>query len=101
MTDEIFFDGVRYIPASEAASESDLTRDYIARLCKENKIVGRRVGKKNWYVNLESLKSFLIDQEHARTKRRRELTRSRVKEYWNHNTGNSMLEAATNIPVQR
>ncbi|MDP3645825.1 MAG: hypothetical protein Q8R25_01945, partial [bacterium] len=83
MSDEIFFDGVRFISANVAASESNLTRDYIARLCKENKIAGRRIGK-NWYVNRESLTSFLIDQEHARGKRRRNLTRERVKEYWTH-----------------
>jgi hypothetical protein len=101
MTDEIFFEGVRYIPASVAASEADLTRDYIARLCKENSIVGRRVGKK-WYVNFESLKSFLVAQENARNKRRRNLTRERVKEYWNRNgKQSSILEAALTIPLPK
>src|ERR1041385_2832969 len=81
MNDEIFFDGIRYIPANVAATEAQLSRDYIARLCKQNKIQGRQIGK-NWYVNFESLKSFILDQGNAKDRRRKMLTRERVKEYW-------------------
>src|SRR3989344_2032937 len=59
MSDEIFFDGKRYISAHDAASSSDLTRDYIARLCRDGRVTGRRIGK-NWYVEHASLKDFLI-----------------------------------------
>ncbi|KKW23449.1 MAG: Hemagluttinin family protein, partial [Candidatus Kaiserbacteria bacterium GW2011_GWB1_52_6] len=85
MSDEIFFDGIRLIAASDAALQSGLTRDYIARLCKKKKISGRQIGK-NWYVNFESLKSFVIAQEHARSRRRRTLTKERTEEYRAHNT---------------
>src|SRR3989344_2673002 len=80
MSDEIFFNGVRYISAQEAANASNLTRDYIARLCRDNKVRGRRVGK-NWYVDEGSLKGFLIQQEYAKSKRHEELTEQRLKEY--------------------
>src|SRR3989344_5429556 len=80
MSDEIFFDGNRYISAGEAASQADLTRDYLARLCKERKILGRRIGKQ-WYVNQDSLRSFILEQSFDREKRRQHLAESRKREY--------------------
>ena len=46
MSDEIFFDGRRFIAAVEAAQEAHLTRDYIARLCKEGKIPVAKPGSR-------------------------------------------------------
>ncbi|MBI2610881.1 excisionase family DNA-binding protein [Candidatus Kaiserbacteria bacterium] len=80
MSDEIFFDGARYISATEAAELANLSRDYVARLCKEGRLSGKRVGK-HWYVNRDSLQEFVLRQEHARAKRRDELTRERREEY--------------------
>ena len=80
MTDEIFFDGIRYVSAADAARESNLTRDYIARLCREGKIRSRRVGK-NWYVDHSSLQSFLVAQEHTKLKWQEDLARARAREY--------------------
>src|SRR3989344_5722757 len=80
MTDEILFDGVKHIAAIEAAGSSGLTRDYVARLCREGKIRGRQVGK-NWYVVEDSLSSFLVNQSYLKATRREELTRARLSEY--------------------
>jgi intein/homing endonuclease len=80
MSDEIFFDGVRYISASDAAASSGLTRDYIARLCRDEKVRGRRVGK-NWYAADASFKSFLVSQEYGKSLRKESLSRERVQEY--------------------
>ena len=80
MSDEVFFDGVKYISASSAAETSDLTRDYVARLCREGKVSGHRIGK-NWYVNQESLSSFLLKQNYQKAARREELVRERLGEY--------------------
>src|SRR3989344_8151490 len=80
MNDEIFFDGTKYISANEAAVSSDLTRDYIARLCREEKVKGRQIGK-NWYVNQESLASFLVNQSYLKAARRKEITQERLGEY--------------------
>ncbi|HEY4514246.1 MAG TPA: hypothetical protein VJH69_02880, partial [Candidatus Paceibacterota bacterium] len=80
MTDEIFFDGVRYLSAGDAARVSNLTRDYIARLCREGKIRSRRVGK-NWYADHSSLQSFLVAQEYTKNKWQEELARARALEY--------------------
>ena len=80
MSDEIFFDGKRYISAHDAASSSNLTRDYIARLCRDGRLAGRRIGK-NWYVEHASLTTFLVTQEFAKSTRNESLTRERTREY--------------------
>jgi hypothetical protein len=58
MNDDIYFDGVKYISAKEAASLSGFTRDYVARLCRHGKVNARRLGVL-WYVDVESLQGFL------------------------------------------
>ena len=80
MSDEIFFNGVRFVSAQEAAEISNLTRDYVARLCRHGLVRGRRVGK-NWYVDELALKEFLIQQEYTKAKRRVELAQERVQAY--------------------
>ena len=98
MSDEIFFDGKRYISANEAASSADLTRDYIARLCRDGKVAGRRIGK-NWYVDHGSLKAFLITQEHAKSSRIESLKRERVREYHVAEATESTPKIAPGTPV--
>ncbi len=80
MTDELFFEGQRYISAAEAAGISNLTRDYIARLAREGKIAGRQIARQ-WYVSDLSLKNFLVAQEYSNSQRRNELVRQRQQEY--------------------
>src|SRR3989344_4901287 len=80
MSDNIYFDGVRYISAGEAAERAGLTRDYVTRLCKEGKILGKRIGKQ-WYASQASLDAFIIEQDFARAKRRQDLAESRKLEY--------------------
>src|SRR3989344_1524192 len=80
MSQEIYFDGVKYISASDAASIAALTRDYVARLCKERRILGKRIGKQ-WYVNLDSLQTFILTQKYAHAKRREKLIEARKQEY--------------------
>ncbi|MDO8482092.1 MAG: hypothetical protein Q7S75_03340, partial [bacterium] len=80
MTDEISFDGIRYILAAEAGRGSGLTRDYISRLCREGKVTGKQVGK-NWYVNKEALQSFLLVKEHEQISRSEELANKLAQEY--------------------
>src|SRR3989344_2421633 len=90
MSDEIFFDGVRYISAGDAGSLAGLTRDYVARLCKEGKVLGKRIGKQ-WYVDSGSFQNFVLVQEHARAKRREELVQTRKLE---HHTGEILRSPA-------
>ncbi len=80
MSDEIFFDGVKYISASEAGDRSNLSRDYIARLCRVGTIRGRRIGT-HWYVQEGSLSSFLMSKEYSRSQRQESLSEERLREY--------------------
>lgn len=50
------------ITTKEAGASSGYTADYIARLIRSGKIEGKKVGH-NWFVNKESLDSFLVGQE--------------------------------------
>ena len=54
----IDLDGRRYFLASAAAADFGFTPDHIARLARQGKINGRRIGKK-WYVEPESLRAYL------------------------------------------
>ena len=45
MSDNIFFDGVKYISANDAATSSGFTRDYIGKLCRTGKVKERESGK--------------------------------------------------------
>ena len=80
MSDEIFFDGVRYISAGEAGELAGFTRDYVARLCKDGRLVGKRIGKQ-WYVSQGSIQSFVLAQGYARAKRGEELAQARKEEH--------------------
>jgi Chaperone of endosialidase/LVIVD repeat len=77
--DEIFFDGVRYISAGDAARDLGVVRDYIARLCRQGRIRGRQVGK-NWYAEVPSLHRWAIEQNHQRALRSEALVRERAEE---------------------
>lgn len=79
MTD-IFFDGATYISAAKAAASKGVARDYIARLCKEGKLEGRRVGT-HWYVNKDSFQTFVLDKEYSQAKQREKLVSERKREY--------------------
>ena len=79
MTD-IYFDEHAFVSAAEAARLSGFTRDYIAMLCRRGSVRGRRVGR-NWYVEEDAFKSYLILQEYGRSKRRQELTNERRVSY--------------------
>ena len=87
MSDEIFFDGIRHISANDAAASSGFTRDYIARLCRDGKVRGRRIGK-NWYVDHNSFQSFLVGQEYAKSRRNESLVQERRREYHDTNDTN-------------
>ncbi len=79
-TDELFFDGVRHLSASDAALLHHFTSDYVARLCREGKLRAKRVGK-NWFVDENSLRTFVADQEYKESQRQNELVRQRKVEY--------------------
>src|SRR4051812_29559995 len=80
MSDDIQFDGVRYVAAAEAGAQVNLSRDYIAKLCREGKVRGRRIGK-NWFVEIDSLSNFLGQNAEEKNSRNEKLSEQRKKEY--------------------
>ncbi|MBI2030416.1 hypothetical protein HYT05_02230, partial [Candidatus Kaiserbacteria bacterium] len=82
MIEEILFDGVKYISASDAAEIYGFTRDYIGRLCREEKVRGKRVGK-NWFIDQESFRVFIVDQEFKKSRSHQALSERRRLEYRN------------------
>jgi hypothetical protein len=57
-SDEIYVGGARYLPSRNIAREHGYVRDYVARLCREGKVTGRRLGRL-WYVNADSFEDFV------------------------------------------
>jgi len=57
MSSALEIDGKKFYPIKIVASEVSYSRDYITRLAREGKITATNVGRQ-WFVDLESLKSY-------------------------------------------
>ncbi|MHB8710432.1 MAG: immunoglobulin-like domain-containing protein [Minisyncoccota bacterium] len=68
------------IPTKDAAKLSGYTSDYLARLARSGKIIGRKIGN-SWLVDKESLAHFLQEQSDRKIDYIRELARTREAEY--------------------
>lgn len=68
MSSTIKINGVTLVPIKDAAAQISYTRDYVARLAREGKIVATQIGRQ-WFVDLTSLQNFseqAVAQEAAR-----------------------------------
>ncbi|HEX8591560.1 MAG TPA: helix-turn-helix domain-containing protein, partial [Candidatus Paceibacterota bacterium] len=68
------------ISTREASTLSGYNPDYLARLCRAQKIAGKRIGR-TWYVERDSLESFVRAQEAHREKLAKDLSSAREREY--------------------
>ncbi|PIR82429.1 hypothetical protein COU20_02220, partial [Candidatus Kaiserbacteria bacterium CG10_big_fil_rev_8_21_14_0_10_59_10] len=96
MSDEILFDGVRYISAREVGDEFSLTQDYVARLARLGKVRGRRVGR-NWYIDINGFRAYMHQQAIERKKRKESLSAERSREY--HGNAASARVHAGGVPA--
>jgi hypothetical protein len=55
---ELYIGGARYLPARDIAAMHGYVRDYVARLCRQGKVDGRRLGRL-WYVDTDSFAAFV------------------------------------------
>ena len=78
--EHLIFDGKRYAASTRAASKAGFTNDYLARLCRQGKVRGKMIGK-TWYVEEDSLFSFLVEANKRKAKRKHELRAERREEY--------------------
>ncbi|MBU1754915.1 helix-turn-helix domain-containing protein, partial [Patescibacteria group bacterium] len=68
------------ISTREASALSGYSADYLSRLCRDEKIIGMRVGR-SWLLDKESLVAFIEEQAEKKKKTAEELSRSRELEY--------------------
>src|SRR3989344_4806614 len=80
MSDDILFDGVRFISAADAAEKDGLTRNYIYQLCKSGWLIFHRVGK-HTYIDERSVQRFILQREELQARRKEELSKNRAREY--------------------
>lgn len=100
-----------YISSTDAAARYGLTNDHIASLCRRKKVHGALAGGRLWFVDEESLKSYLAKTEAEREERhkalsaqiRREQAAAPAHEPW-HASGSgialaAMILAATSLLI--
>jgi hypothetical protein len=79
MSASIEINGLKLVPLKEAAKSFSYTRDYVARLAREEKIVASQLGRQ-WYIDLLSLKNFAHVAELEQKVRRKYLSEERKNE---------------------
>jgi hypothetical protein len=79
MSTAVEINGLSLIPIREAASHVSYSRDYVARLAREGKIVASQIGRQ-WFVDLSSLQNFSAEASALDDARRLELRAERKRE---------------------
>lgn len=79
MSTQLQIDGVTFLPIKEAAKVVSYSRDYVAKLAREEKIVASQIGRQ-WYVDLLSLKSFAEAAALEQEVRKQKLSAERKRE---------------------
>ncbi len=79
MSTTIEINGVNLIPLKEAATAVSYSRDYVARLAREEKIVASQIGRQ-WFVDPISLERFVIEAKSLEEVRKEELRAERKHE---------------------
>ena len=82
------------LSTKEAGELSGYHSDYLARLARAGKIAGKKVGH-SWFVDKESLSTFLSQQTVRKTEYARSLANARAEEYAVHQAPVSPLSLAT------
>ena len=87
MSTQIEINGTQLIPLKEAAKRIAYSRDYLAKLAREQKIIATQIGRQ-WFVDMSSLQTFLdsvaleqeVRKQQLREERKRELSAKRELE---------------------
>ena len=82
-----------HISAVEAARQFGYTNDYIARLARERRVAGKRVGRE-WYVDIKSLEAFISESQESKKLFRERLRIERQQERANTTRPVSVQKAA-------
>lgn len=79
MSTALKINGVSLVPIKEAAKLVSYTRDYVARLAREQKITASQVGRQ-WYVDVDSLQKFALGADLTDEVRKSALSSARKRE---------------------
>ncbi|MAZ56418.1 hypothetical protein CL653_01365 [bacterium] len=69
----------KLISTKEAAKLFSYTPDYLAKLAREKKVVGKQIDRR-WMIDPESVKLFVLESEAEKRRRQEELKHGRVEE---------------------
>lgn len=80
MNTQVEINGIQLVPLKEAARRISYSRDYLAKLARDQKIIATQIGRQ-WFIDMSSLQSFLnsammeqeIRKQQLREERKREL----------------------------
>ncbi len=87
-----------YISSLEASNKFSITNDYVARLCRQGKVLGKQIDRV-WYVDAKSLASFLGSTKADRESRKGVLSEERRKEYLANQAYISSIDAAAKFGI--
>lgn len=79
MSKEVEINGLTLVPIKEALKVVSYSKDYIARLAREGKIVGSQIGRQ-WFVDIVSLKNFSAEAVAIEDVRKQKLSLERKRE---------------------
>jgi hypothetical protein len=79
MTTYVEINGSNFLPIKDAAKSFSYTRDYVARLAREQKIVATQIGRQ-WFVDPVSLQSFVETSQLEQEVKKKQLSLERKKE---------------------
>lgn len=69
----------KFIPTRDAARKVSYTPDYVTKLARDGKIISQKVGR-SWYVDLDSLKLFVLERDAEKRRHQLEVRDARKRE---------------------
>lgn len=79
MSTQVEINGETFLPIRDAAKLVSYSKDYVARLAREQKIVASQIGRQ-WFIDTVSLKNFAETSDIELSVRKQQLSRERKRE---------------------
>jgi hypothetical protein len=76
---KVIIDGMTYVRSRDAARTVSLAPDYVSRLARAGVVVGKLI-QGLWFVNLNSLRAFTVEQDRQKELWRAHLAKLRRQE---------------------
>lgn len=79
MSTQVEINGATFLPIKDASKLVSYSRDYVARLAREQKIVASQIGRQ-WFIDTTSLRNFAETAEIEQSVRKQQLSLERKRE---------------------